>query len=405
MKLVQIGLLWHSDRSGNLGVGALTVGNIALVRGVAAELGLEPRFVILGFNDVGVPYVDDPDVRFEPFDMRTVGRFLRSIGPLDCILDIGAGDSFTDIYPIKRFAWIVLSKVAAIVQRVPFVFSPQTIGPFLGGSAAKRLLGRIGFWTMRRARAVVVRDDRSRDAVRAAVPGVEPVYAVDVAFALPWTSATPTRGRRRVGLNISGLLWRGGYTGLNEFNLGYDYRAVMTGLIETLLADDTTTVELICHVNGYAASPDNDGTVADELAARYPGLMRVPDFTSPSAAKSYISGLNALVAARMHACIAAFSSGVPVVPISYSRKFEGLFGSLGYTRVVPWTGMGTDAALSFVLEALTEPDALRREVADGLTHVDTRLDAYRTVLRVLLRQVTAAPNDARQRDATAAAAP
>jgi hypothetical protein len=32
----------------------------------------------------------------------------------------------------------------------------------------------------------------------------------------------------------------------------------------------------------------------------------------------------------MHACIAALSSGVPVLPIAYSRKFRGVFGSLGY---------------------------------------------------------------------------
>ncbi len=375
-----------------------------MVRGVAAELGLAPRFVILGFNDVGVPYVEDPDIRFEPFDMRSAWRFVRSIGRLDCILDIGAGDSFTDIYPLKRFAWIVLSKVAAIVQRVPLVLSPQTIGPFLGDTTAKRLLGRIAFWTMRRAGAVVVRDDRSRDAVRAAVPGITPVYGVDVAFALPWTPAAAVPGARRIGLNVSGLLWRGGYTGRNEFNLGYDYRTLMTEVIEALVAEGRT-VELICHVNGYTASPDSDGPVADELAARYPGLVRIPDFASPSAAKSHISGLDALVAARMHACIAAFSSGVPVVPISYSRKFEGLFGSLGYSRVVPWTGMGTDAAVAFVRDALAQPDALRREVAAGLTQVGTRLDAYRTVLRTLLRDVTSARGDARPPDATAVAAP
>ena len=28
----------------------------------------------------------------------------------------------------------------------------------------------------------------------------------------------------------------------------------------------------------------------------------------------------------MHACIASFSTGVPVYPLAYSRKFNGLFG-------------------------------------------------------------------------------
>ena len=37
-----IGLLWHSPNSGNLGVGALTLGNIALARKAAEEGGTEP---------------------------------------------------------------------------------------------------------------------------------------------------------------------------------------------------------------------------------------------------------------------------------------------------------------------------------------------------------------------------
>ena len=288
---------------------------------------------------------------------------------------------------MKRFVWIVLSKVAAIVQGVPLVLSPQTIGPFRGDTAAKRAVGRLARWTMRRSRAVVVRDDRSRDAVRAAVPGVEPAYAVDVAFALPWTPPPPVPGKPRIGVNVSGLLWRGGYTGKDEFGLGFDYRALMTGLIETLLAAGDCTVELIAHVNGDGTSPDDDGAVADELAARWPALVRVPGFASPSAAKSHIAGLDALVAARMHACIAAFSAGVPVVPVSYSRKFEGLFGSLGYTRLVPHSGVGTEAALAMILSALRERAAVKSEVAVGLAQVEARLDAYREVLRSLLSEI------------------
>ncbi len=387
MTPVTIGLLWHSDRSGNLGVGALTVGNIALVRQVAAEVGVVPRFVILGFHDSGKSYIADTDVSYLPIGGSTATRFAQIVGTLDGVLDIGGGDSFTDIYPVKRFAWIVASKLVVIARGVPLVFAPQTIGPFVGATAAKRALNGLARWTMRRARAVVVRDDRSRDAVRTLVPGVEPVYAVDVAFALPWTPPPPRTGRPRIGLNVSGLLWNGGHSGKGEFGLGYDYAALMTGLIEELLAQDEATVELICHVNGEPGSNEDDGAVADRLAQRYPALVRVPDFASPSAAKSHIAGLDALVAARMHACIAAFSSGVPVVPISYSRKFEGLFGSLNYTRLVPFTGMDTAAALAFIRAALADRAALKTEIAVALTRVEARLDAYRAVLRSLFASV------------------
>ncbi len=388
MTAVRVGLLWHSDRSGNLGVGALTVGNIALVREVAVELGIVPEFIIVGFNDLGRPYVTDADVTFAPLGTATAAKVAGAIGGLDCVLDIGGGDSFTDIYPLKRYAWIIAAKVATIARGVPLVLSPQTVGPFVGETTAKRALNAVARWSLRRARAVVVRDAKSADAVRAFVPGLDPVYAVDVAFALAYTPPPPrTDGPPRIGFNVSGLLWNGGHTGKGEFGLGYDYAALTTGLIEALLARGDCSVELICHVNGEPGSSEDDGAVADLLAARYPALVRVPDFASPSAAKSHIAGLDALVAARMHASIAAFSSGVPVVPVSYSRKFEGLFGSLNYHRLVPYTGMGTEPALTFVLAALDDRAVLRSEIAAGLALVEARLDAYRDVLRALFRSL------------------
>ena len=384
---IRIGLLWHSANSGNLGVGALTVGNMRIAGEVAARLGLTPEFTIFSLRDPGPVYIDGARIFW--IDARAMldpRGYASTVATLDCLLDIGAGDSFTDIYPLRRYKWIVLGKVIALFRGVPLVFSPQTIGPFEGRTAAKRALNRLARWTMRRARAVVVRDTKSAAEVRRVVPGVEPVEAVDVAFALPWTPPEPHAGRSRIGLNISGLLWNGGYTGAHEFGLGYDYRALMTATFEALLARGDCSVELICHVNG-SGGPDDDGTCADEIARRWPDLVRVPDFASPSAAKSHIAGLDALVAARMHACIAAFSSGVAVVPVSYSRKFEGLFGSLGYHRLVPHTGMATDAALALILAALDERAALRAEIADGLRQVEARLDTYRAVLATLFAEV------------------
>lgn len=388
MTTLKVGLLWHSANSGNLGVGALTVGNMRIVREVAEGLGLTPEFTIFSLRDRGPVYIDGAAIYW--LDAKTMldpRRYATAVAGMDCVLDIGAGDSFTDIYPLRRYKWIVLGKVVALLRGRPLLFSPQTIGPFNGETATKRALNRLARWTMRRARAVVVRDAKSADAVRAVVPGVEPVYAVDVAFALPWDAPAPHGGRPRVGLNVSGLLWNGGHTGKHEFGLGYDYKALMTAAIEALLARGDCTIELICHVNDSGTTED-DGRVADEIARTWPALVRVPDFASPSAAKSHIAGLDFLVGARMHATIAAFSSGVPVVPVSYSRKFEGLFGSLGYQRLVPWTGMGTNAALALILDGFEKRATLKAEIAQGLTTVNARLDAYRMILGQLFSEVT-----------------
>src|SRR4051812_36418970 len=106
---IAVGLLWHSPNSGNLGVGALTVANMAIVRGVAEELGLTPRFTILGMRDKMPYYVAPEEAAHLVLDRRALtnpNAFWATMRAQDCILDIGGGDSFTDIYAARRFAFI-----------------------------------------------------------------------------------------------------------------------------------------------------------------------------------------------------------------------------------------------------------------------------------------------------------
>ena len=82
----------------------------------------------------------------------------------------------------------------------------------------------------------------------------------------------------------------------------------------------------------------------------------------------------------MHACIAAFSAGTPVLPVAYSRKFSGLFGLLGYDHVLPLTGMTEEAATRFVLGALDRRVELSRTQAVAMERVEGLLDVYRGTL-------------------------
>jgi polysaccharide pyruvyl transferase WcaK-like protein len=385
---ISIGLLWHSPNSGNLGVGALTVGNLELARKAAAAVGLRPRFRILGFVDAGAPpYVTAPDVEITAVNTRALapgGAYWRALGDLDCVLDIGAGDSFADIYGAKRFAFLWLSKEIALGRGVPLLLSPQTIGPFT--RQPQRMLAA---HVMGGAAAVVARDPMSFEAARQMSPVARVVESVDVAFALPFERRKRRSGKTiEVGVNVSGLLFNGGYTGANEFGMQVDYADYSRRLIAELLARSGVSVHLICHVNTDERLQDDDGRVADRLAAEFPGLVRVPTFGSPSEAKSYISGLDFLVGARMHACIAAFSSGVPVVPVAYSRKFAGLFeGVLGYRHLVPVTGLTTDEAVAFTLDRLDRRDELKAEVDRGNAKVADLLAVYSGELEALFSKV------------------
>ena len=94
-----------------------------------------------------------------------------------------------------------------------------------------------------------------------------------------------------------------------------------------------------------------------------PNIALSPLFLDPVAAKSYISGMDFFMGARMHATIAAFSSGVPVVPMAYSRKFNGLFiDTLSYLHLVDLKVDQAEDALTKIKDGFAHRDVLRKEI-------------------------------------------
>jgi polysaccharide pyruvyl transferase WcaK-like protein len=378
---VRVGLLWHSPNSGNLGVGALTVANIALIDAAAERAGVEVHYTILGFVDPGAPtYVVHPRLTVAALNGRAFlpgGSFGRALRHCDLVIDIGGGDSFADIYGPKRFTYLLLTKVLARLRGVPLVLAPQTIGPF-----TRQPYRALATAIMKSADLVVARDPLSFDAARGMSAKIRLLQAVDVAFALPYdTSPARSSGPVRVGVNVSGLLFNRGYSGANEFGMELDYPVFTRSLIERLLTEPDVEVWLVSHVNSEVLPMDDDGAVAATLQREYPATRLAPRFTSPSDAKSFIAGLDFLVAGRMHACIAAYSAGVPVVPVAYSRKFSGLFTALlGYEHMLPVRGVQTEPALAFTLARFRDRATLRGDIAKGTETVRELLEVYRRFL-------------------------
>jgi polysaccharide pyruvyl transferase WcaK-like protein len=366
---------------------------MALAAEAARGLGLEPQFTIIGMRDGEIPaYVATEDTDVFVVDRRSLldpGGCWRVLGEQDLVLDIGAGDSFADLYGAKRFFFLWATKAMAIAGRTPLVLSPQTIGPF-----TRPPYPWLARQVMERADAVVARDDVSEAAVKTLAPRARRVLAVDVAFALPYADRSAERGgaRTRVGVNVSGLLFSEAEAGTNRFGLTYDYARVMRRWIARLVEREDVDVHLISHVTSRTIPHDDDERVADRLAAEFSRAIRTPRFDGPSEAKSHISSLDFLAAARMHASIAALSSGVPVAPMAYSRKFSGLFGMLGYPWVVPTQGMDEDGVLARLDESLDGRARLANDAAQAMRKVDGLLSAYRYELA---RVMTAASEPAR----------
>lgn len=377
-------LVMHSTRSDNLGVGALTVSQIAIVRRLAADLGRPAEITVLDWKDARAPYVTGEDLRVIDVDggflIRPSG-FFAAVRRADLVIDIGAGDSFADLYGAGRLKRMFVMKFLTHLAGRPLVVAPQTIGPFTKGWS--RMLAR---WSLRLSALVATRDAKSTAALRELGYKGPAVEASDVALRLPYDAPEAREGGPvRVGLNVSGLLMAGGYTGKNELGIALDYPGLIRRLIQGFQARGAE-VHLVPHViveSGRMVRED-DYRASAALAGEFPGVVLAPAFATPSEAKSYIAGLDFFAGARMHACIAAFSSGVPVVPMAYSRKFAGLFGTLGYDRTVDCTAEAGAVIEAKILAGFDDRAGLRVEAAAALQKGLAKLSAYEAGLSALM---------------------
>lgn len=387
---LDIALIMHSTRSDNLGVGALTVSEVEIIRAIARDLDRAVTITVLDWKDPRPAYVAGPDIRIVDLDGKVLINpfgFLRAVRRADLVIDIGAGDSFSDIYGGRRLRRMFIMKFLTHLARTPLVMAPQTVGPF-----TRPLSTALARLSLRLCALVATRDRLSTDCVLGLGLRREVIEASDVALRLPFTApeARAPGGPVRVGLNVSGLLMGGGYTGQNEFGLTLDY----PGLVRDIIRHFQTRgceVHLVPHVivAGGRMAGEDDARASQALAAEFPGAVLAPAFTSPSEAKSYIAGLDFFMGARMHACIAAFSSGVAVVPMAYSRKFDGLFGSIGYGRTVDCTRESGAEILEKIAADFEDRAGIAREAAKALARGLEKLGAYEAGLRALMAKAGA----------------
>lgn len=377
---MQVGFMGVHCDNANMGVVALAYAAVGLLHQV---LPGEAEVVLFSENrrtelDRMAAALGITNKRFSaaPLYRRKPRVLLSSIGELrrcDLVLDFTGGDSFSDIYGPKRLVNKLIDKQLVLACGVPLVLAPQTYGPF-----RRRLLLPWVRHVLNRATMVAARDDLSRTFL-ASLTRREVIGTTDVAVSLPWQPTHYTfaeTGRLRVGVNASGLLWNGGYTGQNQFRLRADYRQYCRALIEGLLGDGCQ-VHLVPHVISRGdAGREDDVAAARQLSALYPDCVLAPPFSNPIEAKSYISRMDVFLGSRMHATIAAFSTGVATVPVAYSRKFAGFYRSLGYPVLVELTELDTRAATQASLDQVRQHEQLAEWVAAGRQRADNRIRVF-----------------------------
>ncbi|MEM6594567.1 MAG: polysaccharide pyruvyl transferase family protein [Pseudomonadota bacterium] len=396
--MLHICFIMHATRSSNLGVGALTAAQVETLRMIAKELGQTVKMTILDWADTGFPCVSGPDldiITVSGRDLLSPGGVLKYMRAADLVIDIGAGDSFADIYGPKRLRRMMWLKLVCLGSGTPLVHAPQTYGPFT--SRVSKFLAK---HILNRSELIFARDVASAVHLRALGLKREVLVGSDVALRLPGVPRVMHSDRPRVGLNISGLLLAGGYTGRNQFGMDVDYEALCAELIERFLAHpDQPEVHLIPHVISPDIAVEDDVSAIHQFAERYPQVICAPAFKTPSEAKGYIAQMSFFSGARMHACIAAFSSGVAVVPLAYSRKFAGLFGALGYGHVADCCAHSQGEIVDRVMNGYNHRHEVSAQAKEAYLNGLARLQLYETSLGRLLQDLS---TDKKKPDAKAA---
>lgn len=336
-------ILYGTIFSKNRGVNALTRATIDLIR----ETNPRENIVLVGSGKKeddefeGIKFYPKIELRKLPqyyilslLDNKLVAKKLFSnIDPKIKVLDLSEGDSFTDIYGNFRFWDQLLSKLIYRNISVKYILLPQTIGPF-ENTINRKLATNV----MKKFDMMFARDFESKSFVERST-GKECDFCYDMAFYLSpkeIKSFDIEKIECKIGINVSGLLWIGGYTTNNQFNLLVDYRELMVD-ISNYFIDIGYKLVFIPHTYGDGISED-DFVAARELkqllSERGNDIEIIEKEYSEQELKWIISNLEFFVGARMHSCIAAISMGIPSIGISYSRKFKGVFESVGMSDCV-----------------------------------------------------------------------
>ena len=348
-----IGLYGLDFGSNNLGCVALSYGFIEILK----KANVDEKIEIISFDEcdekVANELIASDNISLSVAQKRSIksinglSQLIAHYKRCDMIFDFTAGDSFSDIYGKKRFYTRSIRKELVIFSKTPLILGSQTYGPF-NSKLVRLMAGHI----IKKSYKVFSRDNKSSKVIRE-IAGREPVETLDVAFELPYSEQKLNGKSLKIGFNPSGLLWSGGYVGNNQFGLKFNYREFCVKLIKKLLDIDDATIYLVSHVRSNDLnSSDNDMIACSELKKIFPELVESPFFNMPMEAKSYISGLDYFIGSRMHATIAAFTSGVITIPVAYSRKFEGLFDDLEYPFIINATTENQKTAVRKIFEVL-----------------------------------------------------
>ena len=133
--------------------------------------------------------------------------------------------------------------------------------------------------------------------------------------------------------------------------------------------------------------------VAPQLQAAGPGISTAPAFSTPADLAGFISGLDLVMAHRMHACIAGYAYAKPQIGFAWDEKLQSFFNSVGRGEFV------VDAGQAAAPEVLALAERALAEGVDARTHGETLARARAEIAGLLKSLDTAQAGGAAMRAA------
>ena len=87
----------------------------------------------------------------------------------------------------------------------------------------------------------------------------------------------------------------------------------------------------------------------------------------------------------MHATVAAFSTGVAVTPYAYSRKFKGLYNTIGYKRILEAKELSLEDSVNQVMSDFRDRDIMVNEIIESTVNITNLTNNYVNRLKEALR--------------------
>jgi len=320
---------------------------------------------------------------------------LKAISEADFVGDIRGGDSFSDIYGLTELVLGSLPSAITFLLGKDLALLPQTYGPYKTWTSRRLARG-----ILRRAKIILSRDKSGIQVVEELLGGNGTAgrlhFCPDVAFSLEPSRTTSysiqpdfplDRSAPLFGLNVSGLLYNGGFTRNNMFGLAFEYRDFVRLLAEKVISETDASLLLVPHTFAPGGNVESDPAACAELfrdfASRFPGrIFMVAKEYGASEIKGIIGLCDFFVGSRLHACIGALSQGIPTVGVAYSRKFAGLFESVGVGHmVVDARNVDEGRAVETILDAFDRREQEKLLLRERIRDVRTLLgDTFRRLL-------------------------